>query len=54
MFTDENVKTEDQIHLNENVEFYQKNMVSSKLIQIPHKWIKTGRTARSGYYKGTE
>lgn len=53
MFTDENVKTEDQVHLNENVEFYKKNMVSSKLIQIPHKWIKTGRTARSGYYKGT-
>lgn len=53
MFTDKNVKTEDQVHLNENVEFYQKNMVSSKLIQIPHKWIKTGRFARSGYYKGT-
>lgn len=53
MFTDENLKTEDQIHLNENVEFYKKNMVSSKLIQIPHKWIKTGRFARSGYYKGT-
>lgn len=53
MFTDGNVKTEDQVHLNENVEFYQKNMVSSKLIQIPHKWIKTGRFARSGYYKGT-
>lgn len=53
MFTDDNVKTEDQVHLNENVEFYQKNMVSSKLIQIPHKWIKTGRFARSGYYKGT-
>ena len=53
MFTDDGVKTEDQVHLNENVEFYQKNMVSSKLIQIPHKWIKTGRFARSGYYKGT-
>jgi len=53
MFTDENVKTEDQVHLNENVEFYQKNMVSSKLIPIPHKWIKTGRFANSGYYKGT-
>ena len=52
MFTDETVKTEDQVHLND-VEFYQKNMVSSKLIQIPHKWIKTGRFARSGYYKGT-
>lgn len=47
MFTDDGVKTEDQVHLNENVEFYQKNMVSSKLIQIPHKWIKTGRFARS-------
>lgn len=53
MFTDEKVKTEDQVHLNEGVEFYQKNMVSSKLIQIPHKWIKTGRFANSGYYKGT-
>lgn len=53
MLTDKNVKTEDQVHLNENAEFYQKNMVSSKLIQIPHKWIKTGRFARSGYYKGT-
>lgn len=53
MFTDENVKTEDQVHLNEGVEFYQKNMVSSKLIQIPHKWIKTGRFANSGYYKET-
>lgn len=53
MFTDENVKTEDQVHLNEGVDFYQKNMVSSKLIQIPHKWIKTGRFANSGYYKGT-
>lgn len=53
MFTDENLKTEDQVHLNENVEFYKKNMVSSKLIQIPHKWIKTGRFANSGYYKGT-
>lgn len=53
MFTDETVKTEDQVHLNEGVEFYQKNMVSSKLIQIPHKWIKTGRFANSGYYKET-
>lgn len=53
MFTDETVKTEDQVHLNEGVDFYQKNMVSSKLIQIPHKWIKTGRFANSGYYKGT-
>lgn len=53
MFTDKNVKTEDQVQLNENVEFYQNHLVSSKLIQIPHKWIKTGRFARSGYYKGT-
>lgn len=54
LFTDSKVKTEDQVQLNaETVEFYQKNMVSSKLIQIPHTWIKTGRFARSGYYKGT-
>lgn len=51
MFTDESVKTEDQVHLNEGVDFYQKKMVSSKLIQIPHKWIKTGRFANSGYYE---
>ena len=54
LFTDSKVKTEDQVQLNaETAEFYQKNMVSSKLIQIPHTWIKTGRFARSGYYKGT-
>ena len=54
MFTDVNVKTEDQVQLNnEAVEFYKKNMVSSKLIQIPHKWIQTGRFVRDGYYKGT-
>lgn len=54
MFTDVNVKTEDQVQLNnETVEFYKKNMVSSKLIQIPHKWIQTGRFVRDGYYKGT-
>lgn len=53
MFTDTNVKTEDQVQVNENVDFYKQHMVSSKLIQIPHKWIKTGRTPRSGYYKGT-
>lgn len=54
LFTDSKVKTEDQVQLNaETAEFYQKNMVSSKLIQIPHTWVKTGRFARSGYYKGT-
>lgn len=53
MFTDENVKTEDQVHLNEDVDFYKKNLVSSKLIEIPHKWIKTGRFANSGYYART-
>ena len=54
MFTDVNLKTEDQVQLNnETVEFYKKNMVSSKLIQIPHKWIQTGRCVRDGYYKGT-
>lgn len=54
MFTDASVKTEDQVQLNsESAEFYQKCMVSSKLIQIPHKWIQTGRFIRDGYYKGT-
>ena len=53
MFTDEVVKTEDQVQLNEGVEFYRKNMVSQKLIQIPHKWIQTGRFRNSGYYRGT-
>lgn len=54
MFTDELTKTEDQVQLNnETVEFYKKSMVSSKLIQIPHKWIKTGRFENDGYYKGT-
>lgn len=53
MFTDQNVKTEDQVQLNENVSYYKEHMVSSKLIQIPHKWIQTGRFVRDGYYKGT-
>lgn len=54
MFTDSNIKTEDQVQLNsESAEFYQKCMVNSKLIQIPHKWIQTGRFAYDGYYKGT-
>jgi len=53
MFTDETVRTEDQVQLNEGVEFYKKSMVSSKLIQIPHKWIQTGRFSFDGYYKGT-
>lgn len=55
MFTDENLKTEDQVQLNnDTVEFYKKNMVSSKLIQIHHRWIQTGRFIRDGYYKATE
>lgn len=47
------VKTEDQVQINENEEFFRNNQVSQKMIQIPHTWIKTGRWARSGYYKGT-
>lgn len=47
------VKTEDQVQINENEEFFRKNQVSQKLIQIPHIWIKTDRFTRSGYYKGT-
>lgn len=54
MFTDDSVKTEDQVQLNsEDATYYQKLMVNSKLIQIPHKWIQTGRFVRDGYYKGT-
>lgn len=53
MFTDSSVKTEDQMQVNENAKFYADKMVSSKLIQIPHKWIQTGRFPRDGYYKGT-
>ncbi len=53
MFTDVNIKTEDQVQVNENVNYYKDKMVSSKLIQIPHKWIQTGRFPKSGYYKGT-
>lgn len=53
MFTDQNVKTEDQVQLNEGVEFYRKSMVSQKLIPIPHTWIQTGRFATDGYYMGT-
>lgn len=53
MFTDSTVKTEDQVQLNENANYYAERMVSSKLIQIPHKWIQTGRFPRDGYYKGT-
>lgn len=50
--TGKKVKTEDQVQINENEEFFKKNQVSQKLIQIPHTWVKTGRWTRSGYYKG--
>ena len=53
LFTDNSVKTEDQVQLNATTEYYQQCMVSSKLIQIPHKWIQTGRLASSGYYTPT-
>lgn len=47
------IKTEDQVQINENEEFFKNNQVPEKLIRIPHVWIKTGRFARSGYYKGS-
>ena len=53
MFTGANIKTENQVQINEDATFFKNNQVSQKLIQIPHTWIKTGRTVRSGYYKGT-
>lgn len=52
LFTDSTIKTEDQVQLND-AEYYKNCAVSQKLIQVPHKWIKTGRFANSGYYTGT-
>lgn len=53
LFTDNKTKTEDQVQLNADKAFYEQCMVSSKLIQVPHKWIQTGRLANTGYYTGT-
>lgn len=36
-----------------NAEFYEKNIVYSKRIQIPHKWIREGRMANTGRYVPT-
>lgn len=54
MFTDETLKTEDQVQVHaEDATYYQKCIANSKLIRIPHKWIQTGRWHWVGYYKGT-
>ncbi len=53
LFNDKGLKTEDQVQLNADEDYYKNCMVSSKLIQVPHKWIQTGRLVSSGYYTGT-
>lgn len=30
--------------------YYEKHLLNEKLVQIPHKWVKTGRMPRSGKY----
>lgn len=37
----------------ESEEFLVENMVAAKRIEIPHKWVKTGRTPGSGEYQDT-
>ena len=34
-------------------DYYKNKEVNSKLIQIPHKWVQTGRFRNSGYYRDT-
>lgn len=34
-------------------DYYKSKEVNSKLIQIPHQWIQTGRFRNSGYYRDT-
>ncbi len=52
LFTDAGTTTEDQVKI-DSEKYYQEHMVQDKLFEIPHKWIKTGRTARSGHYVDT-
>ena len=51
LFEDGGVSMSDQVQLNGSEDYYKSREVSTKLIQIPHKWVKTGRYTRSGYYK---
>lgn len=51
LFEDNGVSMSDQVQLNGSEDYYKSREVNTKLIQIPHKWVKTGRFARSGYYK---
>ena len=50
LFENENVSMEDQVQVNGSEDYYKNHEVNTKLIQIPHKWVKTGRFARSGRY----
>lgn len=34
-------------------DYYKNKEVNSKLIQVPHKWVQTGRFRNSGYYRDT-
>lgn len=51
LFEDSGVSMSDQVQLNGSEDYYKSREVNTKLIQIPHKWVKTGRFANSGYYK---
>ncbi len=52
LFPDEGTQTSDQVKIDSEA-FYEQNQVSQKKIQIPHKWIQTGRFVRNGYYTDT-
>ena len=47
LFADDSVSTTDQVVVNSEA-YYQHNKLNEKLVQIPHKWKKTGRFASSG------
>lgn len=47
LFTDDSISTNDQVVVNSE-QYYQHNKLNEKLVQIPHKWKKTGRLAASG------
>lgn len=51
LFEDDGVTMSEQVQLNGTEDYYKSREVNTKLIQIPHKWVKTGRFTRSGYYK---
>lgn len=47
LFADDSLSTSDQVVVNSEA-YYQHNKLNEKLVQIPHKWKKTGRFANSG------